>query len=60
MKKSITTRFNVTKTGKVTRRKMAQCHFRAKKTSLQQRRKDGNYTADKTISKRMKSKPGTL
>lgn len=60
MKKSITTRFNVTKTGKVTRRKMAQCHFRAKKTSVQQGRKDGNYIADKNVAKRIKSKPGTL
>ena len=60
MKKSITTRFTVTKTGKAVRRKMAQCHFRAKKTATQQRRKDGNYIADKTVIKRIKSKPGTL
>ncbi len=60
MKKSITTRFKITKTGKGLRRKMAQCHFRAKKTSLQQRRKDGNFIADKNITRRIKSKPGTL
>ncbi|MCL5012261.1 MAG: hypothetical protein M1320_02450 [Patescibacteria group bacterium] len=60
MKKSITTRFTITKNGKGLRRKMAQCHFRAKKTTTQQGRKSGNFSADATVVKRMKSKPGTL
>jgi ribosomal protein L35 len=60
MKKSITTRFTVTKTGKGLNRKIAQCHFRSKKTSAQQRRKTGNFASNKTIVKRIKSKPGTL
>jgi len=35
MKKSVTTRIRKTRQGKVMTRKMAQCHFRAKKTGKQ-------------------------
>ena len=42
MKKSISTRFKVTKTGKVLRRAMGQCHFRAKKRTTQIKRRKLN------------------
>ena len=35
MKKSVTKRIRITKTGKLIRRKMAQDHFRAKKSGKQ-------------------------
>lgn len=41
MKKSITTRIKVTKTGKMLRRKMAQGHFRAGKAGKSIRQKRG-------------------
>jgi ribosomal protein L35 len=60
MKKSVKTRFKITKNKKVLRRKMAQCHFRAKKSSKQIHRisrvvKSGDVFAQKIIKK-----PGTL
>ena len=39
MKKSISSRVRVTKTGKILRRKMAQDHFRAKRTGKKTRDK---------------------
>ncbi|MDP3729133.1 MAG: 50S ribosomal protein L35 [bacterium] len=39
MRKSFTKRFKVTKTGKMIRRKMAQDHFRAKRSGKQTRNK---------------------
>jgi len=39
MKKTISTRFKITATGKVLRRAMGQCHFRSKKRATQLRRK---------------------
>jgi len=39
MKKSISKRLRLTKTGKVLRRRMAQDHFRAKKSGKQIQRK---------------------
>lgn len=60
MKKSITTRFRVTKKDKVVHRKIAQCHFRAKRTSTQQKRKDRPATAHRSVVRRIMKKPGTL
>ncbi|MEK7634447.1 MAG: 50S ribosomal protein L35 [Patescibacteria group bacterium] len=39
MKKSISKRIKITGTGKILRRAMGQCHFRAKKSSSQLGRK---------------------
>lgn len=39
MKKSITSRIKITKTGKMIRRLMGQSHFKAKKTGKQVRQK---------------------
>lgn len=39
MRKSVTKRLRVTKNGKVMRRRMAQDHFRAKRTGKQTRNK---------------------
>jgi len=47
MKKSISSRVRVTKTGKILRRKMAQDHFRAKKTGKQIQGKKGSVSIDK-------------
>jgi ribosomal protein L35 len=60
MKKSITTRFRVTKKGKAVHRKIAQCHFRAKRTSGEQKRKDGTVNAHYSTIRRIIKKPGTL
>ncbi|HPW34417.1 MAG TPA: 50S ribosomal protein L35 [Candidatus Paceibacterota bacterium] len=60
MKKTITTRFRVTKNGKVLHRTMSQCHFRSKKTSNQLRRSSGTSSAASSIIHRINSKPGTL
>ncbi len=46
MKKSISNRIKITKTGKIIRRTMGQCHFRAKKRSVQLKRKKGNRGLD--------------
>ena len=42
MKKSISSRIKITKTGKILRRTMGQCHFRAKKSTTQIKRKKSN------------------
>jgi ribosomal protein L35 len=60
MKKSVSTRVRITKNGKVMRRKMAQCHFRAKKTPAQMRRKKGQFLAYKALSSTIMKKPGGL
>ena len=39
MRKSFKKRFKITKTGKILRRRMAQDHFRAKRTGKQTRNK---------------------
>lgn len=41
MKKTVAKRIKITKTGKLMRRKMAQCHFRANKTGQAIRGKRG-------------------
>ena len=41
MKKSVSKRIRITKRGKVLRRAMGQCHFRAKKRSAQIQRRKG-------------------
>lgn len=58
MKKSITTRFRVTKTGKVLRRTMAQCHFRSKKSPTQIHRLQGMNPTARAISRIVLKKPG--
>lgn len=42
MKKTVSKRIKMTKTGKLMRRKMAQDHFRAKKRGVQLHRKRGD------------------
>jgi len=39
MKKKVSKRLKITKTGKILRRTMGQCHFRAKKTTTQIKRR---------------------
>jgi len=41
MRKSITDRIKITGTGKILRRAMGQCHFRAKKRTSQIKRRKG-------------------
>lgn len=60
MKKSISTRFKITKRGKVLHRVIAQDHFRAKKSSNKIRGKKNSRKAAHSIAKRMFKKPGTL
>jgi ribosomal protein L35 len=60
MKKSITTRFRVTKNGKVIRRTMAQCHFRAKKSSTQIHRIQRMNQTSHAISEKILKKPGSF
>ncbi len=51
MKNTFLKRFKVTRTGKVLRRKMAQNHFRAKKTGNQIRGKRGEQAFDPSVAK---------
>ncbi len=60
MKKSVTTRFRVTKNGKGIQRKMAQCHFRAKKSGVQQMRKGRPLQSSKSLVRHIVSKQGEL
>jgi ribosomal protein L35 len=60
MKKSLVTRFRITKNGKVIHRTMSQCHFRAKKSANQIRGKQGLRSAASAIIRRIASKPGSL
>lgn len=60
MKKSVTTRIKITKNEKALRRNMAQCHFRAKKSSLQQQRTAGKKSAPNALAKRIIKKQGEL
>lgn len=48
-KKSITTRFRITKNGKVLHRIKGQCHFRAKKSSRQLRRISHSVKSSKSM-----------
>lgn len=41
MKKKVSKRLKITKTGKILKRTMGLCHFRAKKSSTQIKRKKG-------------------
>ena len=59
-KKSITTRFKVTPNKKVLKRKIGQCHFKAKKSSKQLYRKQGNVAAPSAIRKRVLKDHGSL
>ena len=51
MKKSISKRIKITRTGKVLRRAMGQCHFRAKKSSGQLQRKKNTRTINDLAKK---------
>jgi ribosomal protein L35 len=51
MKKSVTSRIKKTKTGKLVRRKIAQSHFRAKKSGKQIRAKRGTVQVVKVTEK---------
>lgn len=51
MKNSVSNRIKITKTGKILRRKMAQDHFRAKKSGKQMSRKQSLIAFDKTAKK---------
>lgn len=44
MRKSISKRIKITGTGKILRRAMGQCHFRAKKSSSKLKRKKNTRT----------------
>ncbi|OGM89320.1 hypothetical protein A2108_00760 [Candidatus Wolfebacteria bacterium GWA1_42_9] len=59
MKKSITTRIRITKNKKLIRRKTAQGHFLAKKSSVQLKRKKRSTNAN-FLRRRIFGKPGTL
>jgi len=52
-KKSYSTRIRVTKTGKLLRRRMAQGHFRSKKTGKQIHKKRSKANIDKADEKRI-------
>jgi ribosomal protein L35 len=58
MKKSVSTRIKITKNGKVVTRKMALCHFRAKKTGQQRMRKSRPGTLEAGIAKKVFKKQG--
>lgn len=58
MKKSVTTRIRITKKGKVLTRKMAQCHFRAKKTGKQITRKSRGIVMHEGIARKIFKKQG--
>ncbi len=60
MKKSVTTRFRVTKNGKGVQRKTALCHFRAKKTGTQLMRKGRPLAVPASVVRRIVSKQGEL
>jgi len=60
MKKAISTRIKVTGTGKLLRRKMGQCHFRAKKSSVQMGRKALLVSVPKSLKAKITKKPGLL
>lgn len=51
MNKSVKKRFKVTKNGKIMRRRMAQDHFRAKRTGKQTRNKRKGLALGKADSK---------
>ena len=51
MKKSVAKRLKLTRTGKLIRRKMAQGHFRANKSSKKIRGKRGSMNVDKSDQK---------
>ena len=51
MQKSYKKRFKITKTGKIMRRRMAQDHFRAKKTGSQIRKKRKGLSLSKSDAK---------
>ncbi|OGE82867.1 MAG: hypothetical protein A3B23_00735 [Candidatus Colwellbacteria bacterium RIFCSPLOWO2_01_FULL_48_10] len=55
MRKSITKRIRITRTGKIMKRKMAQGHFRAGKTGKAIRNKRGPRQVHKSDSKSLKS-----
>lgn len=60
MKKSIKTRIKITKKGKAITRKIAQCHFRAKRSSTEIHRSQKPKLAPKAIVKKVLKKPGNL
>ena len=51
MRKSVSSRIKITKTGKILRRKMAQDHFRAKKSGKQLNRKKGTVALEGQMRK---------
>ena len=60
MKKSITKRVRITKTGKIMRRRMAQGHFRAGKTGDVIRKKRGPLKVSESDVSKIKSYAGRL
>lgn len=52
-KKSITTRFKITPNKKVLKRKKGQCHFKAKKSSKQLYRSQGNVAVPNAMRKKV-------
>ncbi len=53
MKKAVSKRIRITRTGKLMRRKMGQGHFRANKSGGQIQTKRGGLTVDKADHKTM-------
>jgi large subunit ribosomal protein L35 len=53
-RKSVSKRFKITKTGKVTRRKMGLSHFRAKKSGKEIKNKKSLVKVDKATIKILK------
>lgn len=58
MKKAVTTRIKVTKSGKLIMRKRAQCHFRAKKTGKQLLRKAKTNMVHGSVFRKLSKKQG--
>jgi len=54
-KKAVTKRIKVTGSGKMMRRKMGVDHFRAKKSTIVQQRKNKEYAVGKTNSRILRS-----
>jgi len=57
MKKSISTRFKITKNGKVLSRTKGQCHFKANKSTKQLLRKAGHSNVSKAMKNAVTKSP---
>jgi len=60
MKKVISNRIKITRTGKMLRRKGGQSHFKAKKTSTQLRRINTMTKVPRSIRRKVQNRPGAL